>query len=250
MCNSILALVLLSPLAFGQPMQADAREAVLVVQLPPDAKLWLNDFASAQTGSQRRFTTPPLQEDASYYYLVRIELVRQGQRLVATKKVSVRPGETSMIEFPEPQPARVEMPKVRAEPKTLALSQLEQAIVDLTNKERQKAGLPPLSPNAALTKAARAHSANMARQGKLDHVLDDKSPADRVRAAGYQGFGWGENIAFGMPTAEAVMETWMSSKGHRGNILNESFNEIGVGVAVDDRGVPFYTQVFGRRGGR
>src|SRR5438128_8340512 len=77
------------------------------------------------------------------------------------------------------------------------ISEDEQTIVDLTNKARAKEKLSPLKPNEALFKAARAHSANMAKQQKMEHVLDDKNPSDRAKAAGYKYSFIGENNAAG-----------------------------------------------------
>src|SRR5947209_20598970 len=72
-----------------------------------------------------------------------------------------------------------EKPEVR-------LSRNEQAILELTNAARAKEDLPPLTANATLCKVARAHSANMARQEKMEHVLDGKDPVQRVKASGYR----------------------------------------------------------------
>src|SRR2546425_8671674 len=70
----------------------------------------------------------------------------------------------------------------------------EQTLIDLTNQERKKEKLPALRPNETLVKVARAHSANMARQGKMEHVLDGKTPMQRIKASGYQAAWGGENI--------------------------------------------------------
>src|SRR5262245_30667066 len=70
------------------------------------------------------------------------------------------------------------------EPAEVKMSAQEKKLLELTNAERKKKDLPPLQPNALLAKIARAHSANMAQQQKMDHFLDGKSPADRVAAAG------------------------------------------------------------------
>jgi uncharacterized protein (TIGR03000 family) len=248
MYKTILIVTLLCPIAVAQ--NEPRAPATLVVRLPSDAKIWLDDYASSQTGPQRIFTTSPLERNASYYYTVRIELMREGTKITAVKQVRVRAGETTAVDFAEPQAIRVAPKKdveAKAKPKDSGLSQREQELLDLTNRERKKAGLEALQHNAKLAQAARSHSENMARQQKLDHVLDDKSPDDRIRATGYRGFNWGENIAFGMPTPAGAIEVWMNSKGHRANILSEGFTELGIGIAVDSRGVPYYTQVFGRR---
>jgi len=134
----------------------------------------------------------------------------------------------------------------RAADDEVKLSREEEAIVELTNKERAKEKLPPLKVNARLLKCAREHSDNMARQMKMDHVLDGKEPKDRLREAGYEFMNMGENVAYGQRTPADVVKTWMNSTGHRENILRAEFTEIGVAVSRSSRGVPYYTQVFGR----
>jgi uncharacterized protein YkwD len=122
----------------------------------------------------------------------------------------------------------------------------EQKLIEWTNKARAEKDLPPLAVNARLTAAARGHSANMAKKGEMSHVLDGKSPADRVKAAGYDYSYVGENIAVGENTPlEQVFKGWMESKPHRENILKPRYREIGVGIAKNDKGETYYTQVFG-----
>src|SRR4051794_17245954 len=77
------------------------------------------------------------------------------------------------------------------------LSSTEKEVLKLINKERAKEELPALKPSAALNKVARAHSANMAKQGKMEHELDGQSPFDRIKSSGYKYRFAGENIAFG-----------------------------------------------------
>jgi len=128
------------------------------------------------------------------------------------------------------------------------LSDEEKQVLDLTNAERQKEKLPPLKPNPILFKVARGHSENMARQGKMEHVLDGKTPFDRLKAAGYKYAKGGENIAAGDEKIpfDAVMKAWMESKVHRENILYPDFTEIGLGLVHDGKGKLYYTQVFAR----
>jgi uncharacterized protein YkwD len=131
-------------------------------------------------------------------------------------------------------------------PKKLELSGAEQAILDATNKEREKENLPALKPNQVLFEVARAHSANMAKQGKMEHELDGKNPADRIRAAGYEYAYIAENIAVGARMSPAaVVKAWMESQVHRENILNDKCTEIGIGVVKNDKGETYYTQEFG-----
>jgi uncharacterized protein YkwD len=71
---------------------------------------------------------------------------------------------------------------------------------------------------------------------------DGSSPGDRITRAGYTWSAYGENVAYGYATPEQVMNGWMNSPGHRANILNCSFKEIGVGLAQPGS---YWTQDFG-----
>jgi uncharacterized protein YkwD len=96
-----------------------------------------------------------------------------------------------------------------------------------------------------LFKAARDHSINMAKQGKMEHELDGKNPFHRIKATGYQYRYAGENIAYGDVPLADVMAGWMKSPPHRKNILYKEFTEIGLGLAKSKDGATYYTQVFG-----
>jgi uncharacterized protein YkwD len=131
------------------------------------------------------------------------------------------------------------------------MSTVEQTLLQLTNAERAKHKLPPLHANGVLFAVARAHSANMARHQQMSHVLDGKTPFDRLHAAGYS-FSWaGENIAYGYGAyaqPAAIVQGWMNSPPHRANILSPHYTQIGLGVAHDQHGRVYYTQDFGRPG--
>ncbi|MEU4094608.1 CAP domain-containing protein [Streptomyces sp. NPDC026673] len=118
-------------------------------------------------------------------------------------------------------------------------------IVRLVNIERASAGCRPVTLEDRLTEAAQDYTDVMARAGVLSHTGPDGSTmAGRVDAAGYQWSRLGENIAVGQRTAAAVMDAWMNSEGHRANILNCDFEQIGVGVNTSSNG-PWWTQDFG-----
>lgn len=126
------------------------------------------------------------------------------------------------------------------------LSEDERTLVELTNKEREKHKLPAFKSNRILMEVARAHSANMAKQGEMNHELDGKNPAQRVKEAAYDYSWTGENIAAGERWSLAgVVEAWMNSEHHRENILKEKYEEIGIGVVRASDGKTYYTQVFG-----
>ncbi|MCU8592903.1 CAP domain-containing protein, partial [Streptomyces sp. A13(2022)] len=121
----------------------------------------------------------------------------------------------------------------------------EAQVLALVNEERADAGCAPVTANDRLTRAADDYSDVMASSGVMSHTGPDGSTmASRVEAAGYQWSTLGENIARGQADAASVMNSWMNSEGHRANILNCSFKELGVGVHFGDGG-PWWTQDFG-----
>ncbi|MGE3808080.1 MAG: CAP domain-containing protein [Gemmataceae bacterium] len=125
------------------------------------------------------------------------------------------------------------------------LADESQKILELTNKERAKEKLPPLKFNATLGKTAQGHSINMAKQLKLAHELDGKTPQDRIKEAGYRYQTAGENCAVSFTLdLDKIVEGWMNSPPHRANILNPKYTEIGIALARSDKGDYYATQVF------
>ncbi|MFE2276209.1 CAP domain-containing protein [Streptomyces sp. NPDC059454] len=117
-------------------------------------------------------------------------------------------------------------------------------VLRLVNVERAKVGCSPVTADGALTDLATAFSDDMADRGFFDHTdPDGDTPWDRAKTAGISNLG-GENIARGQADAEAVMQAWMDSPGHKANILNCDFKTLGVGVRMGSGG-PWWTQNFG-----
>ena len=128
----------------------------------------------------------------------------------------------------------------------------ESDVIDLVNLERATQGLHPLNYDHSLAAAARDHSEDMGLLDYFSHTsLDGRTVPDRITAAGYAYNTYGENIAAGQPTAENVVDSWMSSSGHRANILNPNFCDIGVGYAYIAGSTygHYWTQDFGRKSG-
>jgi uncharacterized protein YkwD len=99
----------------------------------------------------------------------------------------------------------------------------------------------PLKSDPRLQAAAQAHANDMATRGYFSHTsLDGRSPAQRVRAAGYPSSYIGENIAWGYRDWNAAITGWMNSAGHRANLLRREYQDIGLGL--NDRR---YVAVFG-----
>jgi uncharacterized protein YkwD len=119
-------------------------------------------------------------------------------------------------------------------------------IVYLTNKQRVANGCKkPLRLDARLTKAARVHSAYMAKTGAFSHIGGGGSTfVARQKAAGYKQPA-GENIAYGYRTGASTVTAWMNSPEHRANILNCQATTIGAGTVYAKSGTPYLTQEFG-----
>jgi len=123
-----------------------------------------------------------------------------------------------------------------------------QRVVDLTNQERARQGLPPLVLDSALSGSALAHNEDMADQGFFSHTGSSGSSVDqRIAAAGFHPlWAYGENIAAGQLTPEEVVEAWMNSEGHRANILSPGYSHIGAAYtyAPGTTYVHYWTQDF------
>jgi uncharacterized protein YkwD len=119
-----------------------------------------------------------------------------------------------------------------------------QEVLDIVNSERRQAGLSPLRLHSQLTAAAQEHSNDMARNNFMSHTgSDGSSPFDRIKRHGYNYRQAAENIAAGYSSAQDVMRGWMNSSGHRRNILNPNYRDIGIGYARGNQ--PYWTQTFG-----
>jgi len=119
-------------------------------------------------------------------------------------------------------------------------------VVALTNREREREGLAPLSVDPTLCAAADAHSRDMATRRFFAHTSPDgRMVSDRVTAFGYRYSRVAENIAAGQTTPEEVVAGWMASPGHRANILIPQLRQIGVGYAIGGEYNTYWTQVFG-----
>ncbi|MDI3423931.1 CAP domain-containing protein [Streptomyces luteolus] len=114
-------------------------------------------------------------------------------------------------------------------------------VVAEVNQRRAEAGCGPVRPLASLTRAAQAHSVDMARHQRLDHTGSDGSrPQDRMRSAGYRPAHFGEAIASTSADAGTVTKLWMDSPQHREIILTCRYRDAGVGRA-DGAGDSWWT---------
>lgn len=123
-----------------------------------------------------------------------------------------------------------------------SVSEYEKRVVELVNEIRSSYGLGTLKLNEKLSSVAREKSNNMQQLKYFSHTSPTYgSPFDMMKSFGITYNTAGENIAMGYSTPETVVDAWMNSEGHRANILNSSYKEIGVGYIADGN---YWTQMF------
>ncbi len=130
-------------------------------------------------------------------------------------------------------------------PDIQSVKNLENEVIRLTNIERAKIGLQPLMANWELSRVARYKSQDMVDNNYFSHTSPIYgSPFKMMKDFGLSYITAAENIAMGQRTPAEVVTAWMNSSGHRRNILNSSYNQIGVGLAINDQGRLYWTQQF------
>jgi uncharacterized protein YkwD len=143
-------------------------------------------------------------------------------------------------------------------PSAAHAAQVRHATLCLVNRQRARHGLPGLRAQRSLTRAASRYARLMVARHFFDHVSPSGSTmAQRIKRTNYlrgtRGWSLGENLAYGsgsQATPAQIVSAWMHSPGHRRNILDRGFREIGVGIAL---GAPngaagaTYVNEFGRR---
>lgn len=121
----------------------------------------------------------------------------------------------------------------------------EQEILKLVNAERSKAGVKPLALNWELSRVAKFKSEDMRDNNYFSHTSPTYgSPFNMIKNFGISYSAAGENIAAGQKTADEVMKAWMNSSGHKANILNANYTQLGVGKATGGSYGTYWTQMF------
>jgi len=127
-------------------------------------------------------------------------------------------------------------------PASSQVSAFEQQVLELTNQERAKYGVPALKLDVELSKVAREKSRDMQAKGYFDHNSPTYgSPFDMMKKFGIAYRSAGENIAMGQQSPQEVVNAWMNSEGHRKNILNANYTHIGIGHVAQGN---YWTQMF------
>lgn len=141
---------------------------------------------------------------------------------------------------------------------TIVPTTTEEQVISLVNKERAKYGLAPVRFNASLTRAARAHSSEMAQRDILTHIsANGDTVGQRLIKYGYTRSGYrywlvGENVARAnsgslTATPSGIVYLWMHSTAHRAVILKAAIRNAGVGIATSAGGMRYFTLDVGRR---
>lgn len=123
-----------------------------------------------------------------------------------------------------------------------AVLAFESEVIRLVNEQRAQNGLKPLTANWELSRVARYKSQDMVDNRYFSHTSPTYgTPFQMMKAFGLSFRTAGENIAYGQRTPQAVVNAWMNSSGHRANILNASYTQIGVGYVSSGH---YWTQMF------
>lgn len=125
----------------------------------------------------------------------------------------------------------------------------QERLIELTNQERYKKGLRPVSENEALNKAAALKAQNMFDENYWAHFAPSgKTPWNFILGSGYRFTYAGENLAKNFYNTEAIVSAWMASPTHRDNLLNSKYNDIGIAVVegtLNGQKTTLIVQMFG-----
>lgn len=190
--------------------------------------------------TNQSFEDTNISKGSSYYYMVRSYRNMGGAKYngVYSEKVGVWvPKDTPVASTPKETP-------VATTPKSDDFAtQYANEVLRLVNIERSKQGLSQITISKQLVSPANTRAVEIKKQ--FSHTRPDGREWSTVLNDYNVSVNYGgENLAYGYNTAESVMEGWMNSPGHRANILNKNFNQIGIGVYVDASGVVYATQLF------
>jgi uncharacterized protein YkwD len=131
-----------------------------------------------------------------------------------------------------------------SQPPTSQIKSAEQRAFDMLNADRRANGLPRLKLNGSLVVLGENYGKDMIRRSFFSHYNPEgQSPFDRMRNHGINYRYAGENLAINR-NIDAAEKAFMNSPGHRANILNPNYSEVGVGVSYDSRGSVYVVQEF------
>ncbi|RKO68230.1 CAP domain-containing protein [Desulfofundulus salinus] len=198
--------------------------------------------------------SPDYRQDvlSTRYDRIGVGVARKGSRLYIVQLLAGGQGGLSQPQpSPQPAPQPVSQPAPEPDPQPVpqsgpvdGLTVDEQQMVQLVNQERVRYGLAPLKVNMELVKVARLKAKDMVEKDYFSHTSPTYgSPFEMMGQFGITYRYAGENLA-GAPTVEIAHKSLMNSPGHRANILNADFKEIGIGVVPSPRYGKIFVQMF------
>lgn len=150
---------------------------------------------------------------------------------------------------PEPRPSPEALVAKRTSPAIvvpIALDLPLERLLEGHNEARRSRDMAPLRHSRMLAAAAAEQARHMANTGRISHRGTGGSDVlERAQSHGYNVRAVGENVASGQGTPEVVLVDWLSSPGHRRNILGD-FDDLGLAQAKDESGRVYWCAVFGR----
>lgn len=203
---------------------AYVHESLLSENLPEQSQLQNTQPGQAETYQSQQVQQPEQTQQP--------ETSQQVQQPEQSKPEQSQPEQT--------QPEQTQKPQ--QQPATVPSTSYVDEVIRLVNIERNNAGLSSLTKNVTLCQAAQTRATEIITV--FDHTRPDGTSCFTVTDD--YNIRWtaiGENIAKGQRSPQEVVEGWMNSPGHRANILNSNFNQIGVGV-VQSGGYYYWTQLF------
>jgi len=182
-----------------------------------------------------------------------VRSVRPSARLAAVAAaLAVATAASLVTAAPLDEPARVASTAWRVDPPPLGVDDPDERagrlLLELVNDVRRSEGLAELDWDPQVGAAAQAHSEYMASIPLLTHSGPGGSSAgDRLRAAGFEWWTWGETVGAGQQDPRDLVGAWLASPAHRQHLLGD-FTVAGGGVEATSSGIPYWTLVFAVRG--
>lgn len=201
-------------------------------------------------GAKYEFRVADGRQDGTYNFNGQVPSQFQNGTYRQQSQAVPQAPQQQIQEAPKQQAQQVPKQETQQAPKqqtqqaapTAGVSAAESKVIQLTNVERRKNGLPDLEADTSLSKVAREKANDMQSKNYFSHTSPTYgSPFDMMRDFGITYRSAGENIAQGQTTPEEVVQAWMNSEGHRKNILSADFTHIGVGFTGQGN---YWSQMF------
>ncbi len=206
---------------------------------------WLNGWGTDKEPSTQATTKAPAAEkptEATTKAPVTEKPTQATTKAPVTEKPTQATTKAPVTERPTQATTKAEKTTETTTAAVNVNQSMAQQVLTLVNNARAQNGLSALKLNNSLSAVAQKKAEDMKNKNYFSHTSPTYgSPFDMMRNAGITYKTAGENIAYGQKTANEVFNAWMNSTGHRQNILNKSYKEMGLGVTS---GKVYWSQMF------